>query len=1258
MTIPDPIEPRIDLLPLNHPEWEWKRFERFCLALVEALPDVRRAHLYGTRGQAQRGIDIVAELTDGSKRTYQCRKVQRFTLSSAKKTVKETTYEAAEHVIVTTCEVGTAVRDYIRELDGWEVWDIEDICRRVRDIDPRERARRIIEDAFGVRWRRAFLGPDGPQVFLTAEDFFEPFLNEKQLFRHTWELVGRDQLVQELAAAIEEPATRIVVVAGRGGIGKTRILRAVAGAAGGSRTVLFARDDAEFTDETVDELPFENAVVIVDDVHRRDPDELGPLLSLIQRRDPPITLVLATRPQRMEELRGALARRQFDGSEVAVFGPLGDLEIDETEALARQALGEGFAGLASALARATADCPLVTVFGGLLLARELVPPALLERHADFRAEVLERFTEERLGHISREVDPQLARRVLELLSALQPISVANGELLEHLAGELMTDAPELRRVLGELEDAGLVLARGRYRRIIPDVLADHILHRSCVDAQGRSTGRATALVQKFGQVALGPLMRNLAELDWRLDQTGDRLDLLRDVLDVFQAEFEAGDAVQRLNVLEQLKRIAVFLPDRILALADWALQNAATPGQMFGYELTDEDVRQKLPELIGPGGYSPGHTSRAMELLWRIGRDDSRDTNPNPSHAIRVVQELGSYELPRYYGETLVEVVETLLAAGEGDGHHWSPLQLLSPLLAREGFQTESLGFQIRWGGYGVNSAAVEPLRARVRGLLLTQALSGTGRNRWIALELLTNALHQPFGFGGRPITQESIDQWLPEQRALFDILDQILDESNDPFIPGNVRQAVAWHAERSAWKEIRDRAQTILDRPIGDAESIALALTHPYEFGVGDGPENRMGAAAKSIGAMEASDAVALLEGLLTRAWLATGKSADAGPLIFQLAKETPDVAVEIVETVLCDPTSPLQPFVAAALGPLRAAEPVGQAELVARMTAVPALRRSLAVYVAGCDWTDDTGSQEETLLAEYVVDSDPVVLNSALLALHRFASRDPLRAKPYALAAEIGIDSHAADRLFAGISRSSMDLSTPEIEQLLQKLEAVGDLQHHTTLFLSSVARNSPTVVVDFFLGRLVRPWSMGYHAVPYHFEGDALGERQGEDRIELLRRLRDGLVLDGVNTSELARFFWSLARDLDENLRVIQEWSDDPDRMLDALPLVEDIEWGALLARPQFVSDLLERAASVDEEHLKLVRSSLSAAATSGDFSRTPGQPAPRDVVTQEKAAEAAAMFARGSLAHRFFKDLQQRAQDRIKEAELEDEEFGEA
>ena len=55
------VEP---LLNLNDSELEWKRFERFCLDLVKSLPEVRDAHLYGTRGEDQQGIDIHVDLVD------------------------------------------------------------------------------------------------------------------------------------------------------------------------------------------------------------------------------------------------------------------------------------------------------------------------------------------------------------------------------------------------------------------------------------------------------------------------------------------------------------------------------------------------------------------------------------------------------------------------------------------------------------------------------------------------------------------------------------------------------------------------------------------------------------------------------------------------------------------------------------------------------------------------------------------------------------------------------------------------------------------------------------------------------------------------------------------------------------------------------------------------------------------------------------------------------------------------------------------
>lgn len=49
MAFEPPIEPRLALLPLDEREWDWKRFERFCLDLVNGLPDVSHADFHGTQ---------------------------------------------------------------------------------------------------------------------------------------------------------------------------------------------------------------------------------------------------------------------------------------------------------------------------------------------------------------------------------------------------------------------------------------------------------------------------------------------------------------------------------------------------------------------------------------------------------------------------------------------------------------------------------------------------------------------------------------------------------------------------------------------------------------------------------------------------------------------------------------------------------------------------------------------------------------------------------------------------------------------------------------------------------------------------------------------------------------------------------------------------------------------------------------------------------------------------------------------------------
>jgi len=84
--IPEPAPLRV--LPFHSDAIDWRRFETFCLDLVRALPDVVHAELYNVPGGNQRGIDIVATLSDGRQRTVQCRHRKRFVKSDAEKVVR------------------------------------------------------------------------------------------------------------------------------------------------------------------------------------------------------------------------------------------------------------------------------------------------------------------------------------------------------------------------------------------------------------------------------------------------------------------------------------------------------------------------------------------------------------------------------------------------------------------------------------------------------------------------------------------------------------------------------------------------------------------------------------------------------------------------------------------------------------------------------------------------------------------------------------------------------------------------------------------------------------------------------------------------------------------------------------------------------------------------------------------------------------------------------------------------------------------
>ena len=696
---PPPVTPYPEFLPLDDPNLPWDRFEAFCEELISRLPGVKETHRYGGRGSRQRGIDIFADLDNGERWAFQCRQWKKFTKTDATRAIQETSYKADRFILTLSRQATSGVRDACDGHPAWDVWDVGDISRKVREMGLHSGAR-LVKAHFGPSWRRDFLGLQGLTPFVKPAEFFRPFLNESALFNHAWQLVGRSDHIRQTHEFVESQQQTVAVLVGRGGIGKSKILHALAETFDNEyqdMSLWFMAEGVPLIQDGADHLPYKPCVVVVDDAHRRG--DLPALLALSRQRPHVTKLMLSCRPEGIGYLKSQLTQGGFDVQEVVVLPDVKELSREEVTELGHQALGTEFANLAKQLAAATWDCPLVTVVGGQLLAKKAIAPDLLERDEEFRDTVLARFRDILVGDVGNRIDPMLCRSLLELIAAVQPVRLDNERALSVEAEFLGIDRPMLFRSLGALEEAGVLLRRGNTLRIVPDVLADHILHRANVTPQGQPTGCADLVFEKFASLCPGEVLRNLSELDWRLRRSGAQAsDLLAGIWQGIEQEFQGASNQGRCTILEILNGVAVYQPEKTLELVEYAIRNPATksedPHWSKVYEFKHSDVLHQLPTILRRISFTVDFLPHCCKLLWELGRDDERDFNPFPDHAMRVLADLGSYEIgkPFIVNHLVLDTLEKLLEAPGSHEHVHSPLDIIDPMLAKTGLSTHSEG--------------------------------------------------------------------------------------------------------------------------------------------------------------------------------------------------------------------------------------------------------------------------------------------------------------------------------------------------------------------------------------------------------------------------------------------------------------------------------------------------------------------------------------------------------------------------------------
>ena len=1288
-----PLTPRLECLPLA--EMGWNAFEAFCCAFIARLPKCRECHQYGTQGDTQLGIDLFADFESGERWAFQNKRWKQFGKAAVAKAVKATTYTADRFIILLSRPATAQTRKEVEKHPKWDIWDVRDISRKVREL-PLDAARRLIDDHFGAAVRKAFLGVSAVSTFPTAEAFFRPLLDGTKLFNHTWALIGRARYLEGLSAFLGSDQQRVAVFLGRGGIGKTKLLHAFSQGFEGRHPTFrlcFLAEGLPVTQDSLDDLPSTPCVVVVDDAHRRS-DDVAALLSLAQQRTHPLKIVLSARPQGVDHLNSLLNRAGVDERQVARIGTINDLSREETKELARQALGEDHAYLADRLTAATRDCPLVTVVGGQLLARSAVEPLLLDQHDEFRQAVLTKFEDILIGQVSDLIEPTLCRRLLAVLAAVAPIRPDHEQLRKAAADFLGVRPPDFAEAVNVLEQHGVLLRRGYSLRIAPDVLADHILHKACLTPQGTLTGFAQQVYEQFAPICLTQVLRNLAELDWRVQRaTGEQTDLLAAIWHSIEEQFRAAPHSGRGQILDVLKEIAYFQPGRMLALVQYAMRNPATSPEderlARFHQFTPADVVQRLPELLKWISRSLVYFDCCADLLWELGRDEDRNSFfAGHEAAMSVLADMASYHFDKPFAvnQAVVEAVRRWLREPDAHDHLHSPLDLLDPLFAKTGHTSYSEGYQIAIRAFKLDREEVATLRNDAMSLVRECAFSANPKVALRALSSLDNAMRAPLPVFNMTISKEDNAQWLPEQLTIIGMFREFTQHTNNPLIHLRVLEALHWYSRYGA-PDVKQPAQDAITA-VPDTFDLRLTRSLVQGHGTNDLPEEgedttdallrnheRQVERRRSLANeywQQHSDTAACIADLAGRllAIQAAGRAVHPCQFLDMMLEVQPNRAVEFCEAVLNEPDSPLADCFGRFLAHVRAAN-VERAVAVAERILEGGndlLCRALAdVYGRGIAWSGEPRSDDLAVLRRLLGHTDVGVRVISVDALRRLGRSHAETAIALARLVEVGTETALGDALCAtfhaqyGIPPDL--LSDDDISILLKKLETVNRLDHHVHEFLAMASARQPREVIALLLVRVE--------------QGDARHDREFEPMPYLgLRHRLSGLAKNDEYESILAQVrdraecadrrdrFWitKLFKEVSFGygprcLAVLGEWinSGDPTRIETAAALLRDAPADFVFDHFDFVSNAISRAVAAGDECYQAVSSHLYACAVYHGRGTVGGGPFPQDITLRDKATEAMRKTQAGTPLYRFYDSLVKRAEGNIRDTNARDEEM---
>lgn len=1281
--LPKPVRPLLQVLPLGSLTAE--NFELFCRAFIAALNPGADVSRYGSQGDTQEGIDLFSkkgkQILD-----YQCKRHLQFGPADIDRAVVDTTFESEHHHLLLSRKATPAARKAMNKHEQWSLWDIEDVSAKIQQDLPKDKALRIV-DTFFPGWRKDFLGEPDPSPWLTPEEFFRPLANRVKLFNHDWSFVGRQKELEALDAFVGSESERVLTISGRGGVGKSRLLRAFSDRVPAAVEVRFTSSSTDIKPRDFELLPT-SGLLVIDDAHE-NPD-LSQLLGTIALTRPSLKVLISTRPYGLPQIQNDLTRSGF-GFKAEDTVRLNDLTTDEAKALAEEIIKESHGNIehAKRIVEITKDCPLATVIGSRLVATGRIQPELLNNSEEFREHILMTFRNIIAGEIGGPKGSEDIRSLLEFVAMIQPIDPTDPAFEAAASAFLERRYDKILRDLRELEDAGVLLRRRNRLRIAPDLLADYIRADVAYDSKNsRPTGYADAVFKMVKDDLATNLLVNLSQLDWRISATGVQTALLNSVWADLEAQFKSAKIYTRQAMLKALEKVAYYQPAQALSFAKLAIEQPTTevePDDGFRFsEPSYNDVLTKIPPVLKYVGYNHEYLPEVLDLLKELAKQDTRQQNQYPEHPMRALSELAGIEpgKPLQFNETVVDHVINWLQ--EPSSPNFSPFDVLDNMLATEGHQSEFRGITLTLRPYKVRAEAVAAIRAKIVDAAFEAVHRPSLPDASRALKTIQESLQNPWG---TDVTDEDRAQWQPGQLAVLERLKNLASDTTlDPYIAVEIRGAVSWHATYSkgptkpAAKAVLAAIPTTIDYEISRA--FADGWGHTFERSE-DYSRNEAAFVAwrkqlaHDVIEQNTDDFGSLITQLEERAKslheMQLTRHGDGGQFIAGLVLESPEFGKALGNFILKNQQSPLAGYFGSVLMALADNDHDAVLDFVEAAMETKNLELLYRVsWALGWGMRGTPVSTRETAIIKALMNSsDALVRKNIVRTVERFEPTDKALAIDMLLAMKFDDKMELADEVLGQFGEHGAfkvsDLSEPQVEAILTQLVKVDSLDDYNIgIFLGNLSAASPEQALKLLMDRIeyreLHEHDNDYKPLPYSFShGNDLRFHTTPAYEKLLRTVRDWSVVETGNwiRPHFGRdLFKAVSAGFDEvTLRVLNEWVMSPDQknLEAAASLLSEIHRGFLWDNPEYVVNMLNRAQQHGAACHRRVSSYLHTVAFQGSRSGTPGQPFPEDIEQRDRSQEMMEKQPTGSSGYRFYKSLHEIALSNIKRDTIDEEDL---